>query len=106
MNVISNNCCGGWFYRLHHHQFNNPFIWMVASYETIYNTMMHFYDINWANINLTESNLRRNTFIITVDNIIELHYVHYIYSPDYNELTVLPHKLYPEFDGNVLTISG
>ena len=102
MNIIANNCCGGWFYRLHQVQFNNPFIWMVASYDSIYNAMEHFYDINWANIQLSESRLRKNTYIITVDKLIELHYVHYILSEECTELTVRPHKLYPEYDGNIL----
>lgn len=103
MNIISNNCCGGWFYRFHQQPFNNPFIWMVAPYDTIYNAMMHFFDINWSNITINESKKRRNTFIITVDRLLELHYVHYIFSPEYPELTIKPHKIYPEYDGDILS---
>ena len=82
MLVISNNCCGGRLYQQTNTKFNNPFTWMVAPYDSIYYTMMNFDKINWNNIDFQKSKLRPNTFIIKVDNHIDLHYVHYKFDPN------------------------
>lgn len=54
---------------------------MVAPYDSIYHTMMHFDAVDWYSIELQKSTLRPNTFIINVDNHIDLHYVHYKLDP-------------------------
>lgn len=82
MLVISNNCCGGRLYQQTNNKFNNPFTWMVAPYDSIYHTMVNFDKINWFNYDFEPSKLRPNTFIIKVENIIELHYVHYKFDPN------------------------
>ena len=88
MLVISNNCCGGRLYQQTNTKFNNPFIWMVSPYDSIYYTMINFDKINWNNIDFQKSNLRPNTFIIKVDNNIDLHYVHYKFDPNAKTLKV------------------
>jgi hypothetical protein len=92
MLVIGNNCCGGMFYRLHKIPFNNPFTWAVCPYRGIKYIMEHLYDINWANISLSKSKIRKNTFVITVDNKFPIHYVHYKFNPAFNVETVIVHN--------------
>ena len=82
MNVISNNCCGGMFYKMTHRQYNNPFIWMVCPYDSIYRMLTRFTSINWANIKLNESTMKPNTYVLTVDNQVDIHYVHYMFNPN------------------------
>ena len=80
MFVIANNCCGGRLYQETNTQFNNPFIWMVLPYDSVMYIMKNFNKINWYNYEFEKSKLRANTFIIKIENNIEIHYVHYIFS--------------------------
>lgn len=95
MLVISNNCCGGRLYQRMQCQFNNPFIWMVAPYDSIIYTMDNWRTIRWNNIKIRRSSLRKNTFIIVVDDCIELHYVHYKYDANAKSI-VQEHKFSAE----------
>lgn len=81
MNIISNNCCGARLYQVTNIMFNNPFVWMILSYDSIYYLLNHFTEINWLNYDFEKSSLRKNTFIISVDNKIKIHYVHYYFDP-------------------------
>ena len=81
MLVFSNNCCGGRLYQKTNTIFNNPFIWMVCPYDSIVYTMNDLCSINWMKFSLKPSSLRANTFILTVDDKIELHYIHYKFDP-------------------------
>lgn len=86
MLVISNNCCGGRLYQQTNTKFNNPFIWMVSPYDSIYYTMMNFKNVNWKDIDFKKSKLRPNTFIINVQNNIDFHYVHYKFDEKANTI--------------------
>jgi hypothetical protein len=81
MFVISNNCCGGRLYQQTNNKFNNPFIWMISSYDSIYEVLNNFKNINWFNYEMDKSKIKPNTFIIRIDNKIEINYVHYIFDP-------------------------
>ena len=105
MFVISNNCCGGMVYRLCKVPFNNPFTWAVCPYRGIKHIMAHLYDINWANIVLTKSNLRKHTYVITVDNAFPIHYVHYKFNRKFHEQTVITHGSNQDDDWSSDTVS-
>jgi hypothetical protein len=77
MFVIGNNCCAAYLYQKIGVQFNHPFVWMVLSNLSIYNLLEHWYDIDWTNINLRESSERAGTYILNVDGLVDIHYVHY-----------------------------
>ena len=81
MFVISNNCCGGWLYKLTNTQLNNPFMWMLTSYDSILYTINNFASINWGNFKLDESELKPNTYKIIVEQQVSLHYIHYLFNP-------------------------
>ena len=71
--IISNNCCGSNYYRKKNIEYNNPFIWMVVPQNSIKILLTEFDKIDWYNIDMNKSTIRKNTFIIIVDNKIELH---------------------------------
>ncbi len=95
MNVISNNCCGGMYYKMTNQQYTNPFIWMVCPYDSIYRMLTNFTDINWANVRLTESTFKPNTYILTVDNQVDIHYVHYVFNPLASKMITLSNETTP-----------
>lgn len=78
-------------YRLSKVQFNNPFMWAVCPYRGIKHIMEHLYDINWSNISFSKSTIRKNTYVITVDNAFPIHYVHYKFNKKYYEPHVIIH---------------
>lgn len=81
MLVISNNCCGGRLYQKTNHKFNNPFIWMIASYDSIFKVLKDFDKINWFDYELDKSKIKPYTYTIRIEKCIELNYVHYIFDP-------------------------
>lgn len=76
-NIISNNCLGGFILRQLNLPFTNPFIWCVTPYHSIKHIMQHYDTIDWFKINLCESSIKQNTFVLTIDNAIHLHFVHH-----------------------------
>ncbi len=84
--IISNNCCGSNYYRKKNIEYNNPFIWMVVPQNSIKILLTEFDKIDWYNIDMKKSTIRKNTFIIIVDNKIELHFIHHYFDPKHNEL--------------------
>lgn len=87
--IIGNNCCGGNFYQLKHIYYNNPFIWMLLPYDSIAVLMTSFDKINWASIKLTNSPVKENTFILTIDNKVNIHFVHHMFNPLYDTPTLI-----------------
>ena len=87
--IIGNNCCGGNFYQKKGILYNNPFIWMVVPYDSMAILMTQFSSIRWEKIALRPSSLRPNTFILNVDNKIDIHYVHHEYNPNYSTPTLI-----------------
>lgn len=96
MNVISNNCCGGWLYKNNHVEYGNPFMWSITQYNSIMYLLTHFYDINWANIKFSESPLRHNTYQIIVDGQVAIHYIHCLF----NKIQKQPTKVFRANIGN------
>lgn len=87
MFIISNNCCGGRMYQLAGLQYNNPFIWCVVPYDSIIYIMNNFNNIDWYDYTFEKSTLKPSTFIIKVQNKIEIHYVHHYFNALYNKVT-------------------
>lgn len=55
MNIISNNCLGGFFYKFNNIQFNNPFIWSAILTDSMYYLIKNYDTINFNNFELTKS---------------------------------------------------
>lgn len=85
MNIISNNCVGGFLYNLKHEKYNNPFIWMRITGESLKHLILNYDDINFSNYELKKDN--NWNFSIIVDDCIEIHYSHYKFDASYNTPT-------------------
>lgn len=96
MNVIANNCCGGWLYTHNKIEYNNPFMWSITQYDSIIYLLTHFYDINWTNIQLLDSPLRNKTYQIIVDKHVAIHYIHCLF----NQKEPHPTKVFRKTIGN------
>ena len=81
LNLIGNNCLSALLLKKLNLPFINPFIWMVCPYDSIFYLMNNYNKINWNNYEFSKSNIKKNTFIITIDNKINLHFVHHIFDP-------------------------
>lgn len=85
-NLIGNTCCASWItQQILHQEFINPICWSVIDFESAFNLVSHFYDINWIKINLQTDDTLSN-FSLCVDGTITINYVHYKFEANANEL--------------------
>ncbi len=98
MFVISNNCCGGHCYRMNASQFNTPFTWCIIPYDSISKLLTHFYDIDFSKFTLAQSEYIHNSFVITVDKCVQLHYVHYLFDASYSSIKRITNGSTAEFN--------
>ena len=81
MNVVSNNCAGSYFMTHGSEKLGNPFSWAIITYSSMDNMLSHFYDIDWAKFALNKSTRWPGTVFVTVDNLVDIHYIHYHHNP-------------------------
>lgn len=86
MNIISSTCIGGHIYKQTNQEYTNPFIWLFIDYESMKQLMLNFYKINYMNISISENENFSNTYILNIDNLINLQYIHY----KQNDLFITP----------------
>lgn len=84
MNIVSNNCTGGFIYsELLHSRFLNPFIWCRVSLDDFLYLMQYWDSINFLNARLVKhGELLDDTapFAIRVDDKFEIRYTHYYFN--------------------------
>ena len=85
MNIISNNCVGGFLYNIKKEKYKNPFIWMRVTGESLKHLILDYDKIDFTNYELTKDN--NWNFSIIVDNYITIHYSHYKFDAKYNKPT-------------------
>jgi len=88
MNVISTNCAGSYIMTSGNEPLGNPFTWAFTPYKSIRCLLENFYEINFGKVNLTESTRWIGTYTLTIDDIIDIYYIHYHFNP----LREVPHK--------------
>lgn len=78
MNIISNNCCSGYFYRMLNKKAENPFIWSFHKYKDFKELYTKYDKINFKNVKfiLTEN----KTIKCEIDNTFTQNYNHYFYN--------------------------
>lgn len=83
--VVGTNCCAANFYHNYlNTPFYSPFIWSVVPYKSIITLLNSWESIDWGDIELAPNPVRPLTVTITISNSIQIHYVHYFYSPQHN----------------------
>jgi uncharacterized protein (DUF1919 family) len=83
MNIISNNCVGGFLYNIRKEEYKNPFIWMRITGESLKQLVLNYDKINFNNYELTKD--KNWNFSIIVDNIVQIHYSHYKFDAKCNK---------------------
>lgn len=79
MNIISNCCAGGEFYkRIYKTKYNNPFIWSMLSASDLIYLIENFNNINFLKYEILPVE-NEDYFSIKVDNKINIIYTHYHY---------------------------
>ena len=83
MNIISNCCASGEFYRrILNTSYQNPFIWCSIKPNDMLYLIEHYNDINFLNYEIAKNELENemNTFRVIVDNKMSIYYLHYHFS--------------------------
>lgn len=99
MNIISNNCIGGYIYTETKTMYNNPFMWTNILTPEFVNLVNSYNNIDFLNYNITyehtgwndNGDLPKNTLVTTVhiDNLVDVYYTHHLYYSKYDTI----HKL-------------
>jgi len=76
MNIISNNCIGGYFYKKNKWIYANPFIWSSCYGDSLDILMDEYSNINFDNYVCNKND--ETTFYILIDNKIKVQFIHYI----------------------------
>lgn len=93
-NLIGNTCIASWITnKLLTQPFINPVCWSILEFQSAYNLVKHFYDINWNNFKL-EWNDEKNECSIFVDDLVKIIYVHYKFAYDAEEITHTLNDIY------------
>ncbi len=88
MNVISTNCAGSYIMTSGSEPLGNPFSWAFTPYKSIDILLSQFNELNFANISLTESHRWKGTYTLTIDDVVDIYYIHYHFNP----LRDIPYK--------------
>lgn len=84
MNIIGNNCIGGFIYRdLLKTKYENPFIWSRLLSPHFENLLLNWDNINFQNIDL-KCYSKLDDWRIIIDNKIEVEYRHMKFDKNYN----------------------
>lgn len=80
MNLIGNSCVSAFIIRdFFKEEFTNPFCWNVIGYESMYNLIKYYDEINFLNFKVIRSQLKnnQNTFSVIIDDKVVVNYIHY-----------------------------
>ena len=78
MNLISNCCIAGYLYKIYDKQFLNPFQWCFIEPNDLILLMRKYNILNYNNIKLVKSIEHENSYVLIIDYLIKLKYIHYI----------------------------
>lgn len=106
MNIIANTCIGARLYQLNNCEYTNPFMWSIVSADDMIKLIENYDKINFKNFIIEKSDYYNRTefykkqfinelkqpyfiFKIKIDNLIDVHYVHYMFNSNYENKTVV-----------------
>lgn len=90
MNIISNNCCGGYFYNFINEKQKNPFRFTHIFPEKLYNLIQNYDKINFSNYELYKELYKDGVtwfFYLNIDDKLIIRFSHYKYDKNYAEPT-------------------
>ena len=86
MNLISNCCLGAFLYQKYGLEFSNPFMWCMLSITDMITLMTNYEKIDFNNYKIELDTYKLNpykTYMLNLDNYLQIHYVHYIEDKNY-----------------------
>ena len=86
MQIISNNCLGGYIYRdILNEEYQNPFIWSKITEPNFITLLEHLNKIDFNKYELKKNGTNlKDGFHVLVDNKIHINYSHFIFDPTCN----------------------
>lgn len=105
MNIIANTCIGARLYQLNKSVYTNPFMWSIVDADSMIKLIKNYKNMNFDNYELSKSDYYNRTpfyrnqyntelsnplfiFKITIDDLVDLHFVHYRFNACKNVPTV------------------
>lgn len=86
MNLVGNSCIASWITnRILKNEFSNPFTWCIMDFESSYNLVKYWDEIDFTKYELVKDD--NWNFSIIIDNKVKIQYVHYKFSPKYSKPT-------------------
>ena len=83
MNLIGNCCISSYLLRKWGFGNTNPFTWVDMDFDSFYNLLTDYENINWKNIEMTHRlhpyNKSQKVFELTIDNKVKLAFIHMLY---------------------------
>lgn len=90
MNIISNNCIGGYIYRdILKEEYQNPFIWTSLDNTSVINLLEHYNTINFENIEIFKQSSTLSNFYLNVDDQLNIQFSHYVFDAKYDKPTII-----------------
>lgn len=86
MNLVGNSCIASWITnRILKCEFSNPFTWCIMDFDSSYNSVKYWDDLDFTNYELVKD--QNWNFSIIIDKNVKIQYVHYKFNPKYNKPT-------------------
>lgn len=93
MNLVGNTCVASYITRDYIKQpFVNPFVWAVMDFESCYNLVKYWDDINFKNYELVKN--ENWEFSIIIDGKVKVQYVHYKFSKEHDKIAIKNNDVY------------
>lgn len=87
MNLIGNSCIASYITRdCIKQQFSNPFTWCIMDFESCFNLVKYYDEINFTHFKLQHDD--RWIFSIIIDDLVKVQYVHYHFDPNVSKVII------------------
>lgn len=81
MNLVGNSCVSSYITRdFLHQRYKNPFCWCIMDFESCYNLVKYWDNLNFNNYELIKD--EKWNFSIIIDDKVKIQYVHYLFDKD------------------------
>lgn len=87
MNIIANNCIGGYLYRLHNKEFNNPFIWTALHFNDFIYLIQNYGKINFNDYEILHHESDKRLFNLVIENKLTIRLPHYLFDEKFDKPT-------------------
>lgn len=92
MNIISNDCMGGFIYRNAKAQFNNPFMWTYVMYDDMLYFMNNWDSIDWKNFIVLKDDSWK--MYVQFNGAANIHCLHYHFDARFDKPHVYGHDVF------------